>query len=401
MSFKLLALCRYGFYLSVLLVLYGTLYPFHFDFSPQTLSRAWSSFGLAPFWDVERGRIHSLPDMVANILLTMPLGFFGYLWFGRNKKRPSIALWFCAGFFLGLLSEIFQMGVASRLSNITDALNNGIGAFAGACVAAIFGSYVLDLLSGSMMDRRSTQFFILTCIIMVGMLLPFDFSMDVSGLWSNVKVLWLNPWKSGTPISDEWILMAEFAILGALAGSMKKARVVALALAMPFVFEGMQILVESHALSLRDVAMNFGGAAVGLVTARHAPALVRPATGFILMSLALIAQGLSPYHFGGQGRFEWVPLVEYYTRTTGAALYDAMSGLLSYGLLAALWPRRMVIVWAILLAGGIEAAQVFVPTRSAGVTDILIAGIGACTGYALSDTDYTDYTDYTDVSLES
>jgi hypothetical protein len=115
------------------------------------------------------------------------------------------------------------------------------------------------------------------------------------------------------------------------------------------------------------------------------------------MSLALIAQGLSPYHFGGQSKFEWIPLVEYYTRTTGAALYDAMSELLSYGLLAALLPRRTTILWAALLAGGIEAAQIFVPTRSAGITDVFIAAIGAWAGYAFSKAT----TDCTDISLDS
>jgi glycopeptide antibiotics resistance protein len=278
------------------------------------------------------------------------------------------------------------------LSDITDALNNGIGAFAGAFAAAIFGEFLLDLFSGSLMDRRRTRFFILAAIIMAGMLLPFDFSMDVSGMWASVKAFRLNPWELGTPISDEWIQMAEFAILGALAGSIKKARITFLALAMPLVFEAMQILVESHALSLRDFMMNVGGVAAGIAAASLTPALVRPITGFVLMSLALIAQGLSPYHFGGRGHFEWIPLVEYYTRTTGAALYDAMSGLLSYALLAILWPRRIVVVWAVLMSGSIEAVQIFIPTRSAGITDVLIAAIGAWAGYILSNaaTDCTD-----------
>jgi glycopeptide antibiotics resistance protein len=390
MNSKLIGLCRYGLYLSVLLVLYGTLFPFHFDFSTQAVSRAWAGSGLVPFWDVARGRIHSLPDMVSNVVLTVPLGFFGFLWFGRDKKRPGIVHWFFAGFGLGLISEIIQLGVASRLSDITDALNNGIGTLFGAIAAAIFGTFLLDLLSGSLMDRRRTSFFILAAIIMIGMLLPFDFTMDVSGMWHSVKALRLNPWKLETPISEEWIQMAEFAILGALAGSIKKGRIAALAMAMPFVFEAMQILVESHGLSLRDPAMNFAGVAAGITAARFVPALVQPVTGFTLMSLALIAQGLSPYHFGGQSRFEWIPLVEYYSRTTGAALYDAMSGLLSYGLLVALWPRRIVVAWAILLAVGIEAAQIFVPTRFAGTTDILIAAIGACAGYAFAKA-ATDY----------
>jgi glycopeptide antibiotics resistance protein len=380
MNMRLFALCRYGLYLSVLLVLYGALFPFHFELSDFS----WSRFNLVPFWDLERGRIHSLPDMLSNVLLTMPLGFFGVMWFGRGRKLRGAAKWFGVGVCLGLLAEVIQLAIPSRVSDITDALNNGIGCLAGAGFAALFGPQILDLLSGSLFERKHTYFLILVSIVAAGMLLPFDFSLDVSHLKSSLKQLWMNPWELGTPIQGEWIQMAEFAIIGALAGLTGRSRVVFLALVLPFILEPMQFLVESHAPSVRDTAMNFVGVAAGLAAVRIKPALARPATGFILMNLAIIAQGLSPYRSVGRSHFEWIPLVEYYNQTTGAALYDALSGILTYGLLAALWPKRTTILWAVALAGGIEFVQMFVATRYAGTTDILIAGIGACVGYGVS-----------------
>lgn len=380
----LLKLCRYGFYLSVLLLFYGTLFPFQFDLSPHSLSLAWTNAGLVPYWDVHRGRIHSLPDMVSNVLLTIPLGFFGFLWFGRKRSRPGIARWFAFGFLLATLSEIVQLGIPSRLSGITDALNNGLGAFLGAFAAAVCGSKLLDLFSGSLFNKKGTYLVILLAIVIATMLLPFDFGMDVAHIKSSIRQLLANPWESGIPIDDEWVLMAEFALIGSLAGSMTQKRFTLFVLFLPFILEPAQLLVESHAPSLRDLAMSFAGVAGGLASARYIPNLIRPATGFILMNIALVAEGLSPYHFAGQSRFEWIPLVEYYYQTTGLALYDAMAGLLSYGLLVALWPKRATILWAVLLATGIEAAQVYIPARFSGTTDILIAAIGAGTGYALS-----------------
>jgi VanZ family protein len=53
---------------------------------------------------------------------------------------------------------------------------------------------------------------------------------------------------------------------------------------------------------------------------------------------------------------------------------------LNYALLASLWPRWSTILWAVVLAGGIEATQVFIPARFAGITDIIIAAIGAWFG---------------------
>jgi glycopeptide antibiotics resistance protein len=375
----LISLCRYGLYLSILLYFYGTLFPFQFDF----IQNSWHAFGLTPFWDVERGRIHSLTDIMSNVLLTIPLGFFGSIWFGRNGKKQRIGKWFLIGFLLGLLVELIQLNIPSRTSDITDALNNGIGSLVGAAIALLYGRKILNFLSGSLTEKKITSYWMLAAIIAIGLLLPFDLGLNVSHVKSSLKNLWLNPWESGIPIQDGWVQMVEFAILGALATSMRKPKIVLLTLALPLFFEPMQLLVESHAPSLRDFALNFTGAALGAATARIYPSIIRPATGFVLMTLALLAQGLSPFHFTDPSHFEWIPLVEYYNQTTGAALYDAMTGLLSYGLLAFLWPRKLTILFVIVLAGSIEAAQIFIPTRSAGTTDILIAGLGAWAAYSL------------------
>jgi glycopeptide antibiotics resistance protein len=382
----LLKLCRYGFYLSVLLLLYGTLFPFHFDFSSQNLRESWANASLLPYWDAGRGRIPSIPDMVSNVLLTMPLGFFGFLWLGRNNNPQRCARWFAVGALLGLLSEMIQLGISQRVSGVTDVLNNGLGALFGAIAASLYGAQILDLFSGSLYDRKHTSLLLLLAIVIAGVMMPFDLGMDIGQMKHSLGQLWRNPWELGRPIEDEWIQLVEFAMLGALAGSMNRKLLVS-ALLLPFILEPMQMLVESHSPSIRDLTMNFAGVLGGIVSARLAPGLVRPMTGFILLNLAIIAQGLSPYRFvawESHLHFEWIPLVEYYYQTTSAALNDAMSGFLTYALLAALWPRRITILWAILLAASLEAAQLLLPARFSGTTDIVIAAIGACAGYAVS-----------------
>jgi VanZ family protein len=223
------------------------------------------------------------------------------------------------------------------------------------------------------------------------MLLPFDISLNISHLKAGLKAIWLDPWKSGRAIESEWVPMAIFVIIGATAGLTARYRLIAAALLYPFALEAAQLLIESHASSLRDLVMNLAGCASGIVAASFAPFLVRRRVGFFLISLAIAAQGLSPYRFEAGSSFEWVPFIEYYQRITGAALQDALSGLLSYGLLAALWPKRTAIVWAILLAWGIETAQTFLPTRSPGITDVVIAGLGAWIGFSIgkASTDFT------------
>jgi glycopeptide antibiotics resistance protein len=144
MNEKMQSLCRYGFWLSVLMFFYGTLFPFRFDLSIYSLTNAWSHTGLIPFWDLERGRIHSLTDIVANILLTVPLGFFGVLSFRYKKRYENLMPWLFLGLALGLIVETLQLGMPSRYSDITDALNNGLGALAGAGFAILFGRQIID-----------------------------------------------------------------------------------------------------------------------------------------------------------------------------------------------------------------------------------------------------------------
>jgi VanZ family protein len=388
MNEKMQSLCRYGFWFSVLLFFYGTLFPFRFDLSLHSLADAWSNVGLIPFWDLKRDRIHSLTDIVANILLTIPIGFFGALSFGRPKKYRHLMSWLFWGLALGLIVEILQLGIPSRASAITDVLNNGFGVLLGAGFATLFGCQILDLLAGSLLESRQNNLLILCGIVTLIMLLPFDISLNVSHIKSGLKALWLNPWKSGHPIESEWVPMVLFAIIGATAGLTARYKLITVALFIPFALEAAQLLIESHAPSLLDLAMNLVGCMSGILSTYFAPFLVRRRTGFILLGLAIASQGLSPYHFSGRSQFEWIPFVEYYQKITGSALQDALAGLLIYGLLVALWPRRCAILLAIILAGGIETAQMFLPTRFAGMTDIVIAGLGAWIGYHLAKSDH-------------
>ena len=382
-----LALCRNGFYLSVILFLYGTLFPFQFDFSVGSLSRAWSVAGLVPYWNVQHWRIHNLPDMMSNIVLTIPLGFFGFLRQGRTGGLQRIGRLFLLGFLLGLLSEIVQLSIVSRISDITDALNNGVGSALGAFLAFLFGTKLLDLLSGKLLDRKQTCFIVLVAILIISMLLPMDPGMDMAQIESKLKQLRQNPWETGRPPEDEWIQMVEFALAGALASSIGRRRPIIFMFLLPFILEPIQVLAQFRSPSVRDLMMNIAGVGSSVMAARVFPKVISPLAGFLLLNSALIAQGLSPYQFVGwnaRSHFQWIPFGEYYYQSMGTVLSDAMSGFMSYLLLAALWPRRAAVLWAILLAGGIEAAQILIPARYPGLTDIIIAAVGAYTGYALS-----------------
>ncbi len=390
-------LFRYGFYLSLTFFFYGTLFPFVFDFSAREVSMAWSQAGLLPYWDAARGRISSVPDSVANILLTMPLGFLGFLHRSETGRPGKVWKWGALGLALGLTAELLQLAIPSRSSGITDILNNGLGSFLGAALARSNGTRLRNFLRGASFDREHTYLWLLVGALLVFMFAPFDFSLDVSQFFADTRMLGRNPWELGVPIGDGWVQMTGFAIAGGLAGRMARGgrfigmsrtrETLAVVLLVPFGLEFLQLLVASHAPSLRDLTLEIAGAAAGWTAGLCVPALARPFPAFVVVNLAIAAAGLSPYRFvswTAASSFQWIPFLEYYDQTTASSLSDAMMGLTVFGLLAGLLqlscprcPRWLVVGYALVLAAGIEFAQLFVPTRSANITDVLLAGLGA------------------------
>ncbi len=396
-----LLLLRYGFYFSILFYCYAALFPFRFVFSGHELSAAWSHASLLPYWDTPGRRIHGIPDVVANILLTLPLGFFGFLYRAAQSRTWAVWKWCALGLALGTAAEVVQLAIPMRSSGVTDVINNGLGAFLGAVLARASGQRTVKYLTGTAAERRNIYLWMLIWS-MVAMLGPFDVSLDYfPRLRSGVRFLLANPWESGTLLGAGWLRMAGFALIGALASRLaipgrrkrskkRLATVVALVLFLPVALDFTRLFVESSPPFLRDLATELLGAGAGFVVGLAAPAVVRPLAGFLLLNSALIAAGLSPFYFVGwhdRPDFQWIPLYECCSLRTPAALYEVVLNLFSFAVLGGLLQlsflrrrRWLVVAYAVVLAAGIEFAQTFLPARSAGITDILMAGLGAWTG---------------------
>lgn len=300
-----LLLSRYGFYFSILLFVYVTLFPFSFDISRHALAQAWARVGFVLSWYAP---IYRIPDAVANILLTMPFGFFGLLHrAGRGKTRA--VWWWCAmGLALGLGAEILQLAIPTRSSGVTDVISNGLGAYAGAALARTVGERVLTFLTGSASERRNIYLWMLAWS-MVAILGPFDVSPNyLAHFKSQLQMFRANPWALGASAGVEWVRMAGLALIGALASRLavpgrrkrslgRLAAALSLVLLLPLVLTFARLLVESYPPSLRDLTMELSGAVAGFAIGLCAPASVHPFPGFLLMNLALIAAGLSPFRF--------------------------------------------------------------------------------------------------------
>jgi glycopeptide antibiotics resistance protein len=113
-------------------------------------------------------------------------------------------------------------------------------------------------------------------------------------------------------------------------------------------------------------------------------------SGFILFKAALVVSGLSPFAFSGLRNgsgFQWIPFYEFCSSRTPAALYETVLCFFSFAILGGLlqlsfpqFRRRYVALYALVFAGAIEFAQMFLTTHKAGITDIMMSALGAWTG---------------------
>lgn len=120
--------------LAVGLIVYGSLYPWDFDFS-----RASNPFFiLLHSWPSQWDRF-VLRDIAINLLLYLPLGVTGFLAVARRHSRGAA---FCVAITMGAVlatsMELLQVYDAHRVSSRLDVASNTLGAAAGAILALCF-----------------------------------------------------------------------------------------------------------------------------------------------------------------------------------------------------------------------------------------------------------------------
>ena len=187
---------RSVFLLVCLLIVYGSLYPFDFQ---VMVPGAWDRF-LASW----HGRIvHS--DVLSNIVLFLPFGYFGVLAWGRRGRLAAAAL----GLGLGL--QLLQLYLPTRDANFLDVVWNLMGAGAGAALAG------MPLARASPLEgqlRRGETFALLLMGAWLSYrLLPFVPSLDWQEIKNALKPVLFHPWPAWTDLLRNTVAWASVAAL--------------------------------------------------------------------------------------------------------------------------------------------------------------------------------------------
>jgi VanZ family protein len=349
-----------------LLIVYGSLYPWHFVARDLPANPLWIlmhrwGFGLDRF---------TVRDAIVNVALYLPAGMAGYLAF-----RGPARIWgpIGGGFALSCAIEMLQLYIPGRTTSALDVVTNVIG-----LVAGLFAGMIFERIAAPprgpdvpkrLVDRAALSLLFVWVGYLVFPLFPIIGTFTPKERW---KVFaHASPFDTVNLISTTVSWFAGGVLLRA--GRIRNARRwLAIALvAIPLQF----VIIERQPLPSQLI-----GAVLGLLLffwlGRKPFVLPVEAAAFLL---ALIIRGLAPFQWTEAERgFNWVPFGGFLNTPWQQGILILFEKGFYYGtaiwLLVAAgmrWWQSTVLVAAVL--GLIEAIQMHLPGRTPEIADPVLA----------------------------
>jgi VanZ family protein len=355
-----------GFLLLVIaLIVYGSLYPFAFDFhrtaNPLTV--------LLHSWPAGFDRF-VLRDAVINLLLYTPLGVAAFLAVARRHSRA--AAWGAAvllGLALSSCLEMLQVYDARRMCSLFDVFTNSVGACCGAMAALVFRPK-LDRLTAGRKGAQPQAALVLVLFWFAYQLFPFFPVLSRTRLRAGLAGLigasfsWAEVWVAAAG----WFVVA--LALEALLQRLRGWPLAAALLCLPARF-----FIVSRAPRLDE----FVGAALALILGSVVGAGAGLRAGFWVLLSAVAVRELEPFHFLASAQsFSWIPFAASLEAGRQPAVVVLFGKAFYYG--AGVWLGhargwtygRAAMAMATLLAV-LEWAQRYLPGRSPEITDAFLA----------------------------
>ena len=347
------------------IIIYGSLFPF--DFHAKA-----SPAGPFAALLATRSTLGSRGDLIANILLYTPLGFFSVLAFCSRPRFGHVLLVVFAGLALSTGIELAQFYDRGRDSALSDVFANTVGAGLGAVAGVILHRKMRLAAIG---DTKQHPFVVLLLASWLGYrLFPYVLTIDLHNYWHAVRPLLLAP---RPPILDlyrhtvDWLAIA--LLLEALVGIARSR--LAFLLFIPVVLLA-RVLVADARLSAAEVGGSMIAALAWVGLLWHLPGRVLLISGMFAGSVVL--RGLQPFQFSAGARpFSWIPFRSFMQGSVTTNISSFFEKAFTYGTLIWLFCRAGCTWRTATLVGGalvlcLRLGQVYIPGRSAEITDVVM-----------------------------
>lgn len=348
-------------------ILYGSLYPFAFRVPETALGPVEA---LLATWANKPGR----GDFLSNILLYLPLGYFGFLAVEAQRPRAFRLLAIVLiGACLSLTVELIQYYDAGRDSTLTDFYSNTLGTILGAFGAMLIGGRFEWPLLKSLADEREPALLLLGWLGY--RLFPYVPAIDLHKYWDALKPVVLYPHFTLYDLFRHTAIWLVVYLLTAKIFRTKYRTLLLPAFAGAVFFA--EILIIGKVLSVAELA----GAVIAfcLWLLLGVDARLRLIVITAAFMAAVIAQRLEPFHFNDvASHFGWIPFYSFMQGSIGVDVQAFFEKFFFYGALIWLLVQMglrlgiaaSVVFFLLLLTSGIE---IYLPGRSAEITDAMMA----------------------------
>jgi len=340
---------RFLLLLVLALIGYGSLYPFEFIARPDGLDEALKLF-TQPSLRMQRG------DLIGNLLLFVPHGFLSAL-AARSTPNPGrTSLRHAAiGILVAVALQIAQIWLPSRVPALGDAIINT----AGLALGLLFGMLALRV-RPALADSRHAATFVPLLLMLAWVAyqwFPLVPTLDWQNVKNALKPLLLAPQVDPVRIFATVVSWAAFFKLWDLLATGPRSAVLQ-------AFGGITIL------SAKLVIL---GASISLSN------VIGLGLALVAILFTLFVSGLQPFvPSGAPDSFAWMPFTGMLEGSMGTNLANLLEKTFLYGAAVLFMHRHgarpiaAAIAVALCLAT-IEAAQLFLPGRTAESTDPVLA----------------------------
>ncbi len=363
-----------AFLLVILGIVYGSFYPFEFE--PAASEGTMIFDRILEDWRERITARLSRSDALANVILYLPFGLFGMIAFGpvlgRTRAAVAVAI---LGIVLSLSIEIAQHFTVARTSDPRDILTNAAGTLTGIAAGWLIRPYIpLPLVR---MGIAMPSAAVLVVCWFGYRLAPFVPSLDLQQVKDSLKPLLIHPdfrmleviryfglWlairrisEAVTPLLSGWTMFAALA-MATLGG---------------------KILIIHNVVRASELAGLIAAAGAWLLLSRVRRDGPRTLAVAIAFAVAVLVDGLEPFAFAADPQpFNPLPFHSMVIGDWDAGLRSFFRKAFLYGTLfwlLAQWsdsPRASTVTVTV-LAGLIMIAHLFLPGRSADLTDPVLA----------------------------
>ncbi|HSC06432.1 MAG TPA: VanZ family protein [Steroidobacteraceae bacterium] len=356
---------------TALLILYGSLFPFQFA--------ALGEHGFAALLTSLRFQPTSRGDLVANLLLYIPFGLCLVLaWPAQWRRLTALIATLIVGTLLSLAVELLQVYAPARVSSLTDVIINAVGTLAGGLIALVYLELGTTLRIPGVVSGRPDPVPLGVLLLWLAFrLAPFVPTIDWQKYKDAIKPL-LDP---EFAVLDTFRYLVGWLVVGYTVRQLwrREYALFALFVIVLIVLAGRvmvvgKVLVPSEMLALL-VCMPLAALFVSIPDRQRATLLI------VLLAATIILQGLKPFQVVAEPQsFSWVPFKNSLSDSLEVNYSVLLEKCFWYFSLVWLLTRRglgaagAAFVTAALLAA-IEVAQLWLPGRSAEITDPLLAVI--------------------------